>query len=80
VALRTASVETPVEAIGNRLGSILPSVVMPLNGSASPCVADAIDSCSCVSGLRFGGAGRDCDDAASDTRAVTQTAATTTRR
>ena len=42
-ALRTGSVETPVERIGKSPGTTLPSVVMPRNGSARPRASKSFD-------------------------------------
>ena len=44
-ALRTGSVETPVERMANSPGSTVPLVVMPLNGSASPLLSASRDIC-----------------------------------
>ena len=49
-------VETPVERIVKRPGSIVPLAVMPLNGSASPGPSAASERRSSSSGGRLGGA------------------------
>jgi hypothetical protein len=54
-ALRTGSVDTPVERRVNNPASICPVAVMPLNGSASPGFPAASDNRSSSSGGRFGG-------------------------
>ena len=42
-AVRTGSVETPVERIGNSPGTTVPLVVTPLNGSARPRASASFD-------------------------------------